>query len=61
MKTLKWIGCILGGIGATFVLFAAISLVIGKNIFGIGQVVNFFHAANSFFLMAIALDRKSVV
>jgi hypothetical protein len=54
MKTLKWIGWISGGIGAVIVLAAAISIVSGKNIFGYGHAVNYFHAANSFFLMAIA-------
>lgn len=37
------------------ILFAAISLATGKNIFGSGHAVNYFQAANSFFLMAIAL------
>jgi hypothetical protein len=55
MKTLNWIGWISCGIGAIIILLAAISLVIGKGIFGFGHVVNFFQAANSFFLMAIAL------
>jgi hypothetical protein len=54
MKTLNWIGWISGGIGAVIVLVAVISIVSGKNIFGYGHVVNYFHTANSFFLMAIA-------
>jgi hypothetical protein len=55
MKTLNWLGWISCGIGAIIILLAVISLVIGKNIFGFGHVVNYFQAANSFFLMAITL------
>jgi hypothetical protein len=55
MKTLNWVGLISGGIGAIIILLAVISLVTGKNIFGFGHVVNYFQAANSFFLMAITL------
>lgn len=55
MKALNWIGWISGGIGVLIVLFAGISLLIGRNVFGFGHVVNFFHAANSFFLITIAL------
>jgi hypothetical protein len=55
MKTLKWIGWFSAGIGAIIILAALISLVAEKNIFGFGHVVNYFQAANSFFLMAIAL------
>ena len=55
MKALNWIGWISGGIGAIIILFASISLATGKNIFGFAHVVNYFQAANSFLLMAIAL------
>jgi hypothetical protein len=55
MKTLKWIGWISGGIGAAIVLVVVISIVSGKNIFGYHHAVNYFNAANSFFLMAIAV------
>lgn len=55
MKALNWIGWISGGIGVLIVLLAAISLLIGRNLFGFLHIVNFFHAANSFFLIAIAL------
>ncbi|TAL59675.1 MAG: hypothetical protein EPN88_16950 [Bacteroidetes bacterium] len=54
MKAFYWIGWISGGIGAIIILLAAVSLLAGKNFFGFGHVVNLFHAANSFFLMAIA-------
>jgi len=55
MKILNWIGWISAGIGALIVLLAGISVLIGKNIFGFSHVVNYFHAANSFFLLTIAL------
>jgi hypothetical protein len=55
MKTLNWIGWISGGIGAVIILLAGISLVTGICIFGFSHIVNYFHAANSFFLMAITL------
>jgi hypothetical protein len=55
MKTLNWIGWISGGIGVLIVLLAGISLLMGKNLFGFKHVVSFFHAANSFFLITIAL------
>ncbi|OFY62697.1 MAG: hypothetical protein A2V64_06510 [Bacteroidetes bacterium RBG_13_43_22] len=55
MKALNWIGWISAGIGAIIVLLAGISIVMGKNILGFSHVVNYFHAANSFFLLTIAL------
>jgi hypothetical protein len=54
MKTLNWFGWISGGIGVIIVLLAVISIITGKNIFGFGHVINYFQAANSFFLMTIA-------
>jgi len=55
MKALNWIAWISGGIGVLIVLLAAISLLVGRNLFGFTHVVNFFHVANSFFLITIAL------
>jgi hypothetical protein len=55
MKVLNWIGWVSAGIGTIIVLLAGISIVVGKNVFGFGHVVNYFHAANSFFLLTIAL------
>jgi hypothetical protein len=55
MKTLNWIGWISAGIGVIIVFLAVISILVGKNIFGFGHVVNYFHAANSFFLITIVL------
>jgi hypothetical protein len=55
MKTLNWIGWVSCGIGILILLLAGISLVTGKNLFGFVHVVNYFQAANSFFLLTIAL------
>ncbi len=55
MKALNLVGWISFGIGAAILLLAAISLVAGKNVAGFGHVVNYIHAANSFFLITIAL------
>jgi hypothetical protein len=55
MKTLTWIGWISGGAGVLILLFAAISLVSGRILFGFNHVVNFFHAASSLFLAAITM------
>jgi hypothetical protein len=55
MKTLHLIGWISGGMGLLIVIFAAISVLLQRNLFGFTHLVNYFHAANSFFLLAIAL------
>jgi hypothetical protein len=55
MKVLNLIGWASAGIGALMILLALISLIIGKNLFGVGHAVNYFHAANSFLLLTIAL------
>jgi hypothetical protein len=55
MKTLNWIAWISFGAGCLILLFAAISLLLGKNLFGYAHVISFFHAANSLFLLTIAL------
>ena len=54
MKALNWIAWISGGIGLIFVLLGLIQLVFGKFIQGT-ELVNYFHAGNSFFLITIAL------
>jgi Mn2+/Fe2+ NRAMP family transporter len=54
MKALNWIGWISGGIGVVIVVVAVISILSGKNLFGYRHAANYFQAANSFFLMAIA-------
>lgn len=56
MKALKWIAWISGGIGLIFLILVPVSLIFngGNAIIGL-HIVNFFHAANSFFLVTIAL------
>jgi hypothetical protein len=55
MKTLNWIGWISMAVAALIMLIAAIFLVTGKEMFGIKHLVNYFHAANTFLLLTIAL------
>jgi len=55
MKTLNWIGWISLGIGALIILLAGICLITGKILFGFTHIVNYFHAASTFILFAIAL------
>ena len=55
MKTLNLIAWLSAGAGTLIIIFAVISLLIGRNLFGYKHVVSYFHAANSFFLVTIAL------
>lgn len=55
MKALNWFAWLSFGAGCLIILLAAISLITGRNLFGFAHVVNYFNAANSFFLMAIPL------
>jgi hypothetical protein len=55
MKSISWIGWLSFGAGVLTVLLAAISMLTGNNVFGFGHVVNYFNAANTFFLAAIAI------
>ncbi len=55
MKPLSIIAWISGGIGILIVIIAGISLLIGRNLFGFTHLVNYFHAANSFLLIAVVL------
>jgi hypothetical protein len=55
MKALNWIAWISAAIAVVIILLACISLLMGKGIFGFNHAVNFFQAANSFLLLAIAL------
>ncbi|HZL76626.1 MAG TPA: hypothetical protein VFB97_02885 [Bacteroidales bacterium] len=55
MKALNLIGWCSLAIGVLIILFAAISLLTGSNIFGFGHLINYFLAADSFFLVTIAL------
>ena len=54
VKTLNWIEWISAVIGLVFVLLGLIQLIFGKFIQGT-ELINYFHASNSFFLMAIVL------
>jgi hypothetical protein len=54
MKALKWIGWISAGIGVVFVLLGLLQVVIGR-LSPNTEIVNYFHVADSFFLMTIAL------
>jgi hypothetical protein len=54
MKALKWIAYISADIGALFVLIGLIQLVFGRFIQGT-EIINYFHAANSFFLITIVI------
>jgi ABC-type nickel/cobalt efflux system permease component RcnA len=55
MKVLTWIAWISAAVAAIIILLACISLLTGKGILGFNHAVNFFHAANSFLLLSIAL------
>lgn len=53
-KTLNLIAWISGGIGLVILLLGLIQLLFGKFIQGT-ELINYFHAGNSFFLITIAL------
>jgi hypothetical protein len=54
MKTINWLALISAGIGLVMILLAAISLIVGEAII-VENTINYFHAANTFFLITIAL------
>ena len=54
MRTLNRIAWITACIGVIFLILAAVSLIMNTPIIG-KDIVNFFRAANSFFLLTIAL------
>lgn len=54
MKALNWIAVISVAIGALFILTGILSGILGINFMG-SYTINFFLAADSFFLLAIAL------
>ena len=56
MKALKWIAWISAVIGVLSLILVPVSLLFngGNAIIGL-HIVNFFHAASSFFLLAIML------
>jgi hypothetical protein len=55
MKTIRIIAWISAAIAGIIVILGTVSLISGKGLFGLVHVVNFFHVANSFLLIAIAL------
>jgi hypothetical protein len=56
MKAIRWIACISAAIAVVIIILAGISLISGRLIIhGIEHGVNYFHIANSFLLLAIAL------
>jgi uncharacterized membrane protein len=55
MKALNWIGWASAGTGVILMILGIISTLISKKILPIQHVVNYFHMANSFFLITIAL------
>jgi len=54
MKALNWIAWISAGIGVVFVILGLIQVVFGR-LRPSTEIINYFHAANSFFLLTIAL------
>ena len=55
MKALNWIAWISAGIGVIFVALGLIQGVFRINFFPGAEIINYFHAGNSFFLITIAL------
>jgi hypothetical protein len=54
MKALNWIAWISAGIGLILMILAGVSLIEGRAII-VENTINYFHAANTFFLITIAL------
>jgi hypothetical protein len=54
MKALKWIAYISADIGAIMLLLAAISIIARRAII-VENIINYFHAANTFFLLTILI------
>ena len=53
MKTLKIIAWFSGVIAGILILLGVLTLILQTHLFGVNNVINYFHAANSFFLLAI--------
>jgi len=53
MKTLKIIAWVAGAIAAIIMLLGVVALIFKLQFLGIVHVVNMFHVANSFLLLAI--------
>jgi hypothetical protein len=55
VKVLNWVEWISVGIGSLFLLLALIQSILAKRFFATAEIVNYFQAANSFFLLAVIL------
>jgi hypothetical protein len=55
MKAIRWIAWISAAIAVVIIILAGVALISGKLIHGIEHGVNYFHIANSFLLLAIAM------
>ena len=53
MKALKIITWVSGVIAGILIILAVLTLILNKHLFGVNHVINYFHAANSFLLVAI--------
>jgi hypothetical protein len=53
MKTLNLTAWISGGIAGILIVLAVLALIFKTSFFGTVHVVNYFHMANSFLLVAI--------
>jgi len=56
IKSLNWIGWLSGVIGLLFVLLGLIQAFVTGRFNPETELVNYFHAANSFFLFGITLS-----
>jgi hypothetical protein len=54
MKALNWIAWISAGAGVVFIIIGLIQLLTGRWS-SETEIINFFHAANSFLLLAVVL------
>jgi len=55
MKVLRWIAFASTAVGAILIIFGCIGVIFHTCVCGFPHPVNFFHAANSFILLAVAL------
>lgn len=55
VKVLNWVEWISAGIGGVFVILGLIQIVISERFNPSTEIINYFHVANSFFLLAIVL------
>ncbi len=54
-KVLNWVEWISAALGVVLILLGTFSLVLRWNVFPVNEAYNYFHVANSFFLLAIVL------